>query len=87
MSVWERGRCSHERKLEVGSALSRDHRVKACKTVPRGRSRASQRGVKSKEGREEGGVASYQKDNLCTKAALPRHAPSPKRLVFVTDCL
>jgi hypothetical protein len=29
-------------------------------------------------------VASYKKDDLCAKAAPPRHAPSPKGLVFVT---
>ena len=29
-------------------------------------------------------MASYKKDDLCTKAAPPRHAPSPKGPVFVT---
>jgi hypothetical protein len=38
--------------------------------------------IKSK-GRKEDGVANYKKDDLCAKAAPPRHAPSPKRPVFV----
>ena len=29
-------------------------------------------------------MASYRKDDLCAKAAPPRHAPSPKGPVFVT---
>jgi hypothetical protein len=29
-------------------------------------------------------VASYKKDDLCAKAAPPRHEPSPKGPVFVT---
>jgi hypothetical protein len=32
----------------------------------------------AKEGRKEDGVASYQKDDQCAKAAPPRHAPSPR---------
>jgi hypothetical protein len=32
--------------------------------------------IKSKEGREKDDMASYKKDDLCEKAALPRHAPS-----------
>ena len=29
-------------------------------------------------------MASYEKDDLCAKAALPRHAPSPQVPVLVT---